>query len=329
MFKPTQEIIDKAQGVLDYVAENGWGTCGTDVGKQRANDLAKGRELSLDVVKRVYSYLARASEYYDGGSYEKCGNLMYDAWGGKPAYYWSKKIVQENKSMDKVYTTKNTSLELKDVDTEKGTVAGYFSAFDNVDSQGDIMRRGSYAKSIQENGPMGKGRIGHLYMHDPLNPIGKITELKEDDFGLYFESKMSKRPFAQDVLTMYQEGIIKEHSVGFVPLVFSEIRDVNNKLKGYEITETKLREGSSVVFGANENTPFVGMKSLEEIEGRMEVLESFIKGANVTDTTFVTIENELSQLKALINTLVTKEPSKDTPKDEPLNVLELWKSINV
>ena len=68
-----------------------------------------------------------------------------------------------------------------------------------------------------------------------------------------------------------------------------------------------------MVFGANENTPFVGMKSLEEIEGRMEVLESFIKGANVTDTTFVTIENELSQLKALINTLVTKEPSKDTP----------------
>ena len=71
------------------------------------------------------------------------------------------------------------------------------------------------------------------------------------------------------------------------------------------------------------------MKSLEEIEGRMEVLESFIKGANVTDTTFVTIENELSQLKALINTLVTEGPSKDTPNNEPLNVLELWKSINV
>ena len=152
--------------------------------------------------------------------------------------------------------------------------------------------------------------------------------MKNASLGLYFESKMSKRPFAQDVLTMYQEGIIKEHSVGFVPLVFSERRE-EGKLKGYEITETKLREGSSVVFGANENTPFVGMKSLEEIEGRMDVLESFIKGANVTDTTFVTIENELSQLKALINTLVTKEPLKDTPSDEPLNVLELWKSINV
>ena len=40
-----------------------------------------------------------------------------------------KRLCNENKSMDKVYTTKNTSLELKDVDTEKGTVAGYFSAF--------------------------------------------------------------------------------------------------------------------------------------------------------------------------------------------------------
>jgi len=329
MYKPNKEIVNKAKGVLRYVAENGWGTCGTDVGKQRANDLAKGRELSLSVVKRMYSYLSRAAEYYDGGSYEKCGNLMYDAWGGKPALAWSKKIVQENKSMDKVYTIKNTSLELKDVDTEKGTVAGYFSAFNNVDAHGDIIRAGSYAKSIQENGPTGKDRIGHLYMHDPMNPIGKITELKEDDFGLYFESKISKRPFAQDVLTMYQEGIIKEHSVGFIPLVFSEMRDDNGRLKGYEITETKLREGSSVFMGANENTPFVGMKSLEEMEGRMEVLESFIKGAKVTDTTFNTIENELSQLKALINTLITKEPSKGTPNDEPLNVLELWKSINV
>ena len=31
-----------------------------------------------------------------------------------------KRLYNENKSMDKVYTTKNTSLELKDVDTEKG-----------------------------------------------------------------------------------------------------------------------------------------------------------------------------------------------------------------
>ena len=88
------------------------------------------------------------------------------------------------------------------------------------------MRRGSYAKSpLRKTGQWVRVELGILYMHDPLNPIGKITELKEDDFGLYFESKMSKRPFAQDVLTMYQEGIIKEHSVGFVPLVFSEMRD--------------------------------------------------------------------------------------------------------
>ena len=84
-------IKNNAKAVLKYVEENGWGSCGTEVGKQRANQLASGEPISLDTVKRMYSYLSRhkgdldSSKGYDDG----CGKLMYDSWGGKSALSWA------------------------------------------------------------------------------------------------------------------------------------------------------------------------------------------------------------------------------------------------
>ena len=90
-------ISDTAQRVLNYVEENGWGSCGTDVGKQRAHQLAKGEPISADTVKRMYSFLSRhkgggadKGEYGDG-----CGKLMYDAWGGDAALSWSEREVEK------------------------------------------------------------------------------------------------------------------------------------------------------------------------------------------------------------------------------------------
>ena len=90
-------ISDTAQRVLNYVEDNGWGSCGTDVGKQRAHQLAKGEPISADTVKRMYSFLSRhkgggadKGEYGDG-----CGKLMYDAWGGDAALSWSEREVEK------------------------------------------------------------------------------------------------------------------------------------------------------------------------------------------------------------------------------------------
>ena len=91
------DVKANARNVLDFVEENGWGSCGTDVGKQRANQLAKGEGISLDTIKRMYSYLSRheadldASKSYSDG----CGKLMYDAWGGKSALSWSRNKLRE------------------------------------------------------------------------------------------------------------------------------------------------------------------------------------------------------------------------------------------
>jgi hypothetical protein len=85
-------VKNNAKRVLEYVDKNGWGSCGTPVGKQRANQLAKGQPISVDTIKRMYSFLSRhekdletSNAYGDG-----CGKLMYDAWGGKAALGWSR-----------------------------------------------------------------------------------------------------------------------------------------------------------------------------------------------------------------------------------------------
>ena len=64
--------------------------CATDVGKMRSADLAAGRAVSVDTIKRMYSYLSRAGEYYDEGNTEACGTISYLLWGGKAALRWSK-----------------------------------------------------------------------------------------------------------------------------------------------------------------------------------------------------------------------------------------------
>jgi hypothetical protein len=101
-------VKNNAKAVLKYVDENGWGSCGTSVGKIRASQLANGEPISEDTVKRMYSYLSRhkvdleSSKSYDDG----CGKLMYDSWGGLSALSWAES-------------------KLKDFGYDVGTIGGY------------------------------------------------------------------------------------------------------------------------------------------------------------------------------------------------------------
>ena len=93
-------VRGNARRALEYAEKNGWGGCGTPVGKERANQLASGEKISVATIKRMYSYLSRAAEDYDGGSLEKCGNLMYLAWGGKAGLAWSRSKLRELGEID-------------------------------------------------------------------------------------------------------------------------------------------------------------------------------------------------------------------------------------
>ena len=79
---------NNAQRALDWAEENGCGSCGTDVGKQRANQLAKGENISEDTIARMSSF-ARHKKNSDTPYSEGCGKLMWDAWGGTSGIEWA------------------------------------------------------------------------------------------------------------------------------------------------------------------------------------------------------------------------------------------------
>jgi hypothetical protein len=69
--------------------------CATQVGKVRAQQLAQKQPLSVQTIKRMYSYLSRAQEYYDEGDTTSCGYISYMLWGGLSARRWAESKLKE------------------------------------------------------------------------------------------------------------------------------------------------------------------------------------------------------------------------------------------
>ena len=69
--------------------------CATQVGKIRAKQLAQGKPISKETIKRMYSFLSRAEEYYDEGDSKACGTISYLLWGGKAGLRWSESKLKE------------------------------------------------------------------------------------------------------------------------------------------------------------------------------------------------------------------------------------------
>jgi hypothetical protein len=90
-------VKNAAKKAVDYAEKNGWGSCGTQVGKTRASQLAKGETISVDTLKRMYSYLSRhKSDLTSSKSYEDgCGKLMYDSWGGEAGLAWAERKLKQ------------------------------------------------------------------------------------------------------------------------------------------------------------------------------------------------------------------------------------------
>lgn len=65
---------------------------GTRVGVARANQFARGANVSLETVRRTYSFLSRAKTYYKPGT-NTPGTQAYLLWGGPAGLTWAKRIL--------------------------------------------------------------------------------------------------------------------------------------------------------------------------------------------------------------------------------------------
>ena len=88
---------ENAQRDLNWVEENGWGTCGEATGKARAHQIANRQPLQRDTIARMASF-KRHQQHKDVPYNERCGGLMWDAWGGTEGIEWAiRKLEQIDK----------------------------------------------------------------------------------------------------------------------------------------------------------------------------------------------------------------------------------------
>lgn len=214
---------------------------------------------------------------------------------------------------------------VKDVDTAKGIVKFAFAHFGSVDSDGDVIVKGAYTKTISELGPSGKDRIYHYKNHDSNIAVGKPLEIYENGDYAIMVSKLSKNSYGQDALIEYQEGIIKEHSQGFyIPKGKQERKEDANY-----ITEVIMAEASTLTkWAANPNTPVFEVKS-QQLETLITELTKRLKVGSFSDEYLSNIEIQIKNLQAAIHSLKPVVSTLQEPTGELFNYFKSnLKSLN-
>jgi uncharacterized protein len=191
---------------------------------------------------------------------------------------------------------KNAGAGISDVDKGRSIVVGYASRFGNVDSHGDIIVKGSFARTIKHN----RNRVKTLMHHDPVYIVGKPIELREDDKGLYTETKVSDTAWGRDLLTLIEDEVIDEMSIGFIP-----IREEYDEEKGANIIqEIRLVEYSFVTLASNPEARVEGLKgwaAVNEVASSMKRAEKALRdGSFVTDEVPEALEFMVKYWRTLI-----------------------------
>lgn len=147
--------------------------------------------------------------------------------------------------------------------TEEGVISGYASRFDEVDSYGDIIAKGAFAKSLKKSGPV---RVKMLYGHDTQKLVGKWTKLEEDKVGLAATGQIFKNlQLGEETLFLVKEGVLDGLSIGF-RIVNSDRQSNGTRI----IREIDLMEVSIVAIPALASARITNVRAdgLDDVEKR-------------------------------------------------------------
>lgn len=211
---------------------------------------------------------------------------------------------------------KQVSHEIKDLDESKGIIVAYANVYENEDSDGDIMSKGAFNKTVKEN----YKRIRVLKDHMSTITLGVPLEVNPNDsYGLLTTTQFNmKKSVSQDMYTdiilMKQNGLNAELSIGF------ETIKRNDKAKS-KIEEVRLWEYSFLSsWAANEKAIVSDIKSKDKFmdmlvkmynlpysDARLIQVETILKSLDnneaVTDNTLESLEpiEQINKFKQILN----------------------------
>lgn len=168
--------------------------------------------------------------------------------------------------------------EIKFADDEAapGTFTGYGAVFNNIDLGGDMIVKGAFRETLRtwkKDGKLPK----MLWQHgggwggsaaDTI-PIGKWTEMSEDDHGLKVTGQLLAldTDFGKRIHEALKADVIDQMSIGYVAVDVSygtKPDEPRRKLKKIDLFEVSL-----VLFGMNDET------SVDSVKGQIKTIRDF------------------------------------------------------
>ena len=243
-YDTTQAMRNNARRGLALREKYGRGSLDTaEAGKQgvgsgvaRARDIINGN-LTLDTVKRMYSFFSRHEKNYnpkkkmpDGGP--TAGTIAYLTWGGSAGFAWARRILKQE-NIVKSYTKEITDAEVntedelswmklqvnKSTNEELKQVLYVAMCPDEVDLHGDITTADEVRKACHNfNMHCMKANLFHLVETDTFTiaesyiaPIDFILGEKIVKAGTWL---VNLQVLSDDVWTLVKSGNINGVSIG-------------------------------------------------------------------------------------------------------------------
>lgn len=149
--------------------------------------------------------------------------------------------------------TKFASLEAEAV-SDEGVISGYASCFNIIDQGGDIVLPGAYQDSLTKRHPL------MLWSHYTDTPIGKWTDVKEDEKGLRVTGQLALSTVkGRETFDLLKMGAISGLSIGFRTI------KADRKGRARELKQVELFEVSVVPLPMQIEAGVDAIKSIENV----------------------------------------------------------------
>ena len=243
-------------------------------------------------------------------------------------------MTRQMKSNSPELEVKSARAQIKTADEieGEGIVRAVASVFNNIDSYGDIMLKGSFADTIAEHKDAGDV-IPFMWSHessDPFAYIGELTEARETDEGLEVEARfdMDNEKAAQ-VYRLLKGRRLRELSFGFIPRETEQTERDGEPVR--EVKSVELLEVSVVHVGANRATRVVEVRSHpegkgddegegegegEEPEGTAAIIAAIRSAAETIVTAAGTIASKLDDLEGESGETEERAAASEEPRQD-------------
>lgn len=149
-------------------------------------------------------------------------------------------------------------------DGDAGTFEAIVSVFGNVDSYGDRVVKGAFAKTLADWEASGNP-IPVYWSHrmdDPDYNIGQVLEAEERDEGLWVKAQIDlDATKASQVYRLLKGARVTQFSFAYDVEDYSIVKDEDTGSDVYELRQIKLYEVGPTPIGANQETELLSVKS--------------------------------------------------------------------